>query len=157
MIFGNSGSGKSTYAKAEAARLGCPHLDLDTIAWDPDMEAPTRREQASSLALLSAFTERAEAWVVEGCYADLLTVAAADATELVFLNPGSEVCANNARSREWEPHKYPSKAAQDANLDMLLAWIHDYDVRTDVFSLGAHRQLFDGFDGPKREFRSNQR
>ncbi len=72
-------------------------------------------------------------------------------TRLVFLNPGIEACVSNGRSRPWEPHKYPSKAAQDANLEMLLAWIRDYQVRTDVFSLSVHRALFDRFPGEKIE------
>lgn len=70
VIFGNSGSGKSTYAKAQAARLGCPHLDLDTIAWLPDLsppdtppappDPPTRRPIQDSRADLLAFTDRAD-------------------------------------------------------------------------------------------------
>ena len=55
VIFGNSGSGKSTLAKEIAARCSCPHLDLDTVAWEVDCEAPTRRSLADSASELEPF------------------------------------------------------------------------------------------------------
>jgi len=57
-------------------------------------------------------------------------------------------------TRAWEPHKYASKEAKDANLDMLTDWIRKYESRTDEFSLAAHRALFDGFTGEKIELTS---
>ena len=157
MIFGNSGSGKSTYARQQAVSLGCAHMDLDTVAWASDAASPTRRPLAESEAEILAFIDSNTSWVVEGCYADLLEVALEHATEVVFLNPGTETCLENARNRPWEPHKYPSQEAQDANLGMLLDWIKAYDQRSDEFSYAAHRRLFDGFAGRKREFDSNVR
>lgn len=60
------------------------------------------------------------------------------------------------RGGAWEPHKYPSKASQDANLEMLIGWIREYETRSDVFSLAAHHALFDGFAGDKRELTSRE-
>lgn len=157
VIFGNSGSGKSTLAKKLSAELSCSHLDLDTIAWEPHSDTPTRRSLAESATEIRTFTDSEEDWVVEGCYADLLEVAMSRATEIVFLNPGVETCIENARNRPWEPHKYSSPAAQDANLNMLVEWIRSYDKRMDEFSKLAHRRLFDEFKGYKRELNSNER
>lgn len=161
VIFGNSGSGKSTLARRIAADAGGAHLDLDTVAWEPEMGGdtgtPTRRAFDASAAAIRAFLDAHAHWVVEGCYADLLAVAMAQATEVVFLNPGTRTCIENARRRAWEPHKYASRAAQDANLDMLVAWIAGYASRTDDTAYDAHRRLFDGFTGRKREFTSNER
>lgn len=157
VIFGNSGSGKSTFAKAQSARLGCSHMDLDTVAWDTHADAPTRRSLAESASEIDCFVASAENWVVEGCYSDLLELAIAHATEIVFLNPGVEICVENARNRPWEPHKYSSPEAQDANLGMLIDWIRDYDQRSDEFSYSSHRQLYEKFQGKKREFKSNER
>jgi hypothetical protein len=84
----------------------------------------------------------------------LLTLALSLCTLLIFLNPGVDACIRNARSRPWEPHKYPSKAAQDANLEMLIRWIREYESRTDALSRAAHRGLYDGFDRDKIEFTS---
>ncbi|KAA3622053.1 MAG: shikimate kinase [Proteobacteria bacterium] len=157
VVFGNSGSGKSTYAKELSATLGGSHLDLDTVAWEPDAETPTRRSLDASRMEIREFIDSRESWVVEGCYSDLLEIAMSRATEIVFLNPGADVCVDNARNRPWEPHKYSSPEAQDANLAMLIEWIKTYDRRTDEFSCLAHRRLFEEFDGRKQEFNSNER
>ena len=98
-----------------------------------------------------AFIAENEHWVIEGCYADLAEVALPHCSELVFLNPGVEACIENAYSRPWEPHKYATREAQDANLEMLLGFIRSYVSRDDATSLRAHRALFDGFAGAKRE------
>lgn len=150
VVLGNSGSGKSTLAARVSGAAGAAHLDLDTLAWEPEMP-PRRRPVDASTRDLRAFMDAHEAWVIEGCYADLLAVAAECCTELVFLNPGIDACVANARARPWEPHKYPSKEVQDARLEMLIEWIRNYATRSDVFSLTAHRALFDGFAGAKRE------
>lgn len=150
VIIGNSGSGKSTHARAMAARQGLAHLDLDTIAWQPT--APTTRRALTDSALaIAAFQAKHPGWVMEGCYADLAELALAHATRLVFLNPGVEACIANCRARPWEPHKYSSAAAQDRNLPMLVEWVRGYDTRDDEFSRRRHRELFDRFSGDKQE------
>jgi len=70
------------------------------------------------------------------------------------LNPGVDACIRNASARPWEPHKYATREAQDANLPMLIDWIRAYATRTDEFSLAAHRALFDAYAGAKRELTS---
>ena len=149
VIIGNSGSGKSTLAARLAAENALRHLDLDTLAWD----APgLRRPLPESLALIHRFLESNSAWVIEGCYSSLLEAVLPFASDLRFLNPGVETCVQNCRSRPWEPHKYASKEEQDRYLDFLLAWVREYETRTDEFSLVAHRQLFESFEGLKREY-----
>lgn len=148
VIFGNSGSGKTTLAQRLAAELALPHLDLDSLAWAP---GPTRRPLGESVGEIRAFTDREPAWVVEGCYADLLEAVLPLATEVRFLNPGVEACVENCRARPWEPHKYASKEEQDAKLDFLVGWVREYEVRQDEYSLAAHRRLFDAFAGRKVE------
>tara|TARA_R110002096_G_scaffold387547_4_gene581768 strand:+ start:2107 stop:2601 length:495 start_codon:yes stop_codon:yes gene_type:complete len=157
VVFGNSGSGKTTYAHEQSARFDCACLDLDTVAWEPAREPPARRPLAASRTEILAFVNATADWIVEGCYADLLAVALPHATEIVFLNPGTDTCVENARNRPWEPHKYSSPAAQDRNLHRLIDWIRAYDQRTDEFSCSAHRRLFNNFAGPKLELRSNER
>lgn len=160
VIFGNSGSGKSTLAREMADRHSCSLLDLDVLAWeksDPLLQQPRRRPLADSLAAIDAFLRENESWVIEGVYSDLLGHALRFASRLIFLNPGVETCAANARNRPWEPHKYPSREAQDKNLEMLIRWIEKYPEREDEFSLGSHRALYEGFAGEKIELTSNDR
>ncbi len=96
-------------------------------------------------------------WVVEGCYSDLLSMVIKEAQEVVFLNLPISECISNAKKRPWEPHKYPSKKAQDQNLEMLIDWIAQYELRTDSFSKKSHCALYDGFQGKKTMYTSNTR
>lgn len=148
VILGNSGSGKTTRARALEADHGCAHLDLDSVAW---ATPGTRRPLAESEAAIRAFHDAHPAWVMEGSYASLAEIAAPLATAFWFLNPGVETCLAHARQRPWEPEKYPSPEAQDERLAFLLDWIRSYDVRDDEYGLAAHRAVFDAFDGPKQE------
>lgn len=150
VIFGNSGSGKSTLARRLADEHGVDALDLDVIAFDPEQPG-VRYPPDESLRLLHAFIQAHETWVIEGCYASLIEAAAAHCTEMLFLNPGVERCLENNTRRPWEPHKYPSKAAQDANLAFLQNWVREYETRDDEYSLLEHRRVFEAFKGLKRE------
>lgn len=150
VVFGNSGSGKSTLARALAVRHGLAHLGLDSIVWEPGRIA-VARAPAAVRADLDAFIAAHARWVVEGCYGELVSVAAAQAEELVFLNPGIDACLAHNRRRAWEPHKYASHAEQDSMLDALQAWVAAYTTREDAWSLRAHRALFDAHGGCKVE------
>lgn len=150
LVFGNSGSGKSTLARQLAQEHRLPHLDLDSIVWEPGQIAVQRQPEAI-VSSLSAFLAGNHRWVIEGCYGDLMEAASSHCTELVFLNPGLETCLAHNRNRPWEPHKYASKEAQDAMLDNLQAWVAGYYERQDPWSYHAHRRIFDAFTGPKSE------
>ena len=148
IIFGNSGAGKSTLAKKLQIKFNLKHLDLDTLAWS-ESSIPTRKPLAESINDIDTFLSEASNWVIEGCYVDLLEYVSKHASELIFLNPATEVCIEHCRSRPWEPHKYDSKEEQDKNLNMLIDWVKDYDSREDEFSLKSHLELFESFQGNK--------
>ncbi|HBI68820.1 MAG TPA: shikimate kinase [Massilia sp.] len=150
LIMGNSGSGKSYRAQALAAQHGLAHLDLDTIVWEPGLIAVPRAPEQVRAELL-AFVEGSESWVAEGCYGDLVEAALPFCSELVFMNPGLEVCLENNRRRPWEPHKYASMEAQQSKLSFLLEWVAGYYTRDDAMSYARHRQIVDGFSGNKTE------
>lgn len=154
VVFGNSGSGKSTLARQYSTLYELAHLDLDTLAWQ-DTSPPKRASLFQSKAKIAHFLAANPGWIIEGCYADLLALAATSATELIFLNPGVETCVTNCRNRPWEKHKYKSKKEQDKNLEMLLGWVRQYPIRSDEFSLAAHQKLFCEFSGKKRHLTSN--
>ena len=60
VIYGNSGSGKTTMARS----LALPMLSLDDIAWSA---AGIRTPLAESLAALERFMATHVEWVIEGC------------------------------------------------------------------------------------------
>lgn len=150
VILGNSGSGKSFLARALAERHGLTHLDLDTLVWEPSEIAVARPVEAVE-ADVQAFLAAHSSWVVEGCYEGFLAEALPSCTEFIFLNPGLETCLENTRRRPWEPHKYEREEDQHRLLPMLLSWVAGHYERTDAWSHAAHRKVFDGFRGPKRE------
>jgi adenylate kinase family enzyme len=148
LVVGNSGSGKSSYARSLAARHGLPHLDLDTLVWELGQIAVPRARDVVSSDLL-AFVTREPRWVIEGCYGDLVEETLPYCTQLVFLDPGLAACLANNEQRPWEPHKYATKADQDAMLPALRAWVADYYTREDPCSHRWHRRIFDAFGGDK--------
>lgn len=155
-LLGNSGSGKSTLARWLAARTGAPLLDLDTVAWEPGQIAVARPVDAAS-ADVRAFCRRHDSWVVEGCYASLVSIALEYSPRLSFMNPGEAQCLANCRARPWEPHKFASKAEQDERLAFLLAWVSEYYTRDGDMSLAGHRRCFEAYTGIKTEIREQPR
>jgi adenylate kinase family enzyme len=149
VILGNSGSGKSTLAKSLARALRIPMLDLDTLVWAPEQIA-VQRDDAVVRADLAQFCRESDQWIIEGCYGDLIRAALPNAPLLVFLDPGLRTCLANCRARPWEPHKYRSKAEQDAQLEALLEWVAGYYHRDGTTSLANHRAVFDAYRGAKR-------
>ena len=150
VVIGNSGSGKSTFARRAAAEHDLVYLELDTIVWEGH-GAPVERPPEVARAELAAFVARHERWVIEGCDGDLAEAALPACTELVFMNPGVDACVANNRRRPWEPHKYDSAADQERMLPALLSWVESYYTRDDVRSYAYHRRVFDAFGGAKRE------
>jgi adenylate kinase family enzyme len=150
LVFGNSGSGKTTFAKNLLSDGGTTHLELDTLAWLP-VSPPRRRPIEESQATIKAFTETNESWVIEGCYTDLLELLIDEADEILFLNLPEDECIANALIRPFEAHKFSSAEAQERNQALLLQWIQDYKAREDDCSYNAHRELFDKFNGKKTE------
>ena len=149
LILGNSGSGKTTMARALQDELGLPHLDLDAVAWaEPGVRLPL----GESVAALGAFDQSHRSWVVEGSYASLARAALPLCTEFRFLNPGVEACVANCKRRPWEPEKYASPEDQHERLVFLLEWVRGYEARGDEYGLGQHRALFEAFDGEKHEY-----
>lgn len=65
VVIGSSGSGKTTFARGLAARLGVPHLELDAVhhlpGWTP-IDAAAFREQ------VAGFVGAHDGWVVDGNY-----------------------------------------------------------------------------------------
>ncbi len=151
-IIGNSGSGKSTYASKLAE--GCPTsiLDLDLVFWRPG--SPVERPAAERMADVQRFCGKHDSWIIEGCYADLIAASFPWRPELIFLDPGRDVCLSNCRRRPHEAHKYPTKEDQDRNLDFLIQWVSDYYQRDGLMSYRAHQALFDGYEGPKIRMQS---
>lgn len=150
ILLGNAGAGKSTLTRALLANEDAAVLSLDEIAFEG--KTANRRPIESSVASVQAFIDSNVSWVIEGCYADILEPILSNCDQLIFLNPGVEACVAHCNSRPFEPSKFESAEAQNANLQNLIDWVRRYESRQDEYGLARHRSLFDGFSGDKREF-----
>jgi adenylate kinase family enzyme len=81
-VVGTTGSGKTTTATRLAAVLGCRHVELDALHWEPNwVEAP-----------LDVFRQRVkralagDAWVVDGNYSEVRDIVWGRADTVVWLD-----------------------------------------------------------------------
>lgn len=148
ILLGNAGAGKSTLSRNLMAESPAACLSLDSVAFNGGIE---RRPLQDSVADVRRFIGSNGSWIIEGCYADIIEAILDDCDELIFLNPGVDVCVAHCRARPWEPEKFDSRQAQDEHLDNLVEWVRSYEVRSDEYGLQRHRALYDSFGGNKRE------
>jgi adenylate kinase family enzyme len=81
-VVGSTGSGKTTMARALAARLGVPHVELDELHWEAGwVEAPAEVFRERVAAALDR-----SAWVVDGNYSIVRDIVWSQAGMLVWLD-----------------------------------------------------------------------
>lgn len=150
ILLGNAGAGKSTLARKLTSKdSSVARLSLDEVAF---AEGTDRRPLRESILEAKKFIETNENWIIEGCYADIIESLLPYCEKLIFLNPGVKTCIAHCKQRPWEPEKFESNEAQDANLQNLIEWVSSYENRPDEYGLQCHRRLFDSFSGQKHEF-----
>jgi adenylate kinase family enzyme len=81
-VVGVSGSGKTTVARALAARLGVPHVELDAIYHQPGWTGLDDEEFARRVAAATA----GGAWVVDGNYSRIRDIVWSRADTIVVLD-----------------------------------------------------------------------
>jgi len=85
VVYGTTGSGKTTVAARIARCLGVPHIELDAIFWLPDW---TKKPPEEYKLEVSALLERyQDGWVFDGNYRELreITLPRADAVVWLWL------------------------------------------------------------------------
>jgi adenylate kinase family enzyme len=85
VILGTSGSGKTTFARQLAARLGVPQIELDAINWQPGWHDLSQREPQEFARRVKAAVA-APAWVSDGNYGIVRPLLLARATHVVGLD-----------------------------------------------------------------------
>ena len=80
VVIGTSGAGKTTFARALAARRACPHVEFDALHWGPDWTP--RHDFADRVADAIA----GDAWVLDGNYSSVREAVWARATAVVWLD-----------------------------------------------------------------------
>ncbi len=82
VVVGVTGSGKTTFAAALAARLRIAHVELDALHWEPDWVMAERNVFRERVARALA----AETWVADGNYSKVRDLVWTRADTLVWLD-----------------------------------------------------------------------
>jgi adenylate kinase family enzyme len=83
VVYGTTGSGKTTVAARIAECLGVPHIELDAVFWLPDW---TKKPPDEYGAEVSALLERyQDGWVCDGNYRELRGITLPQADTVVWL------------------------------------------------------------------------
>jgi adenylate kinase family enzyme len=84
-VIGTAGAGKTTLARAIAARLSLPHIELDAINWQAGWRDLDRHDRSEFVRRVTVAIQ-AEAWVVDGGYNSIRDILYRRATHLVWLD-----------------------------------------------------------------------
>ena len=81
-VVGTSSSGKTTFARSLAARLGIPHVELDSLHWGPGWTSVTPADMRDRVAAATA----ADVWVIDGNYSVSRDIVWERAQAIVWLD-----------------------------------------------------------------------
>ena len=92
LVDGMMGSGKSTFARALAARTGLPVIHLDLHYWKPGWVRPSDQEWRERQRTLVD----SEAWIIDGNYNETRPLRLERAETVVYLDTPWWLCASRA-------------------------------------------------------------
>lgn len=132
LILGCPGSGKSTFARALAAKTGLPLVHLDNVWWRADGTHISRDEFDLALSELL----RGEKWIMDGDYSRTYEVRLRAADTAIFLDYPESVCMAGIIARVGQ--KRPDIPWTESTLDPeLVSLVQSYrrDNRPALLSL----------------------
>ena len=97
LVIGSPGAGKSTLARALAARSGLPLVHLDQLHWLPGWTERNRDESRAELAGVLA----QDRWIIDGNYGSILAMRLARADTVVWLDYPTHLCFWRVLKRWW--------------------------------------------------------
>jgi adenylate kinase family enzyme len=82
VVLGTSGSGKTTFARELAERLGLPHVELDALHWGPNWSGAPK---ALLRERVTAATSE-DGWIIDGNYSPVRDAIWPKADTLIWLD-----------------------------------------------------------------------
>jgi adenylate kinase family enzyme len=99
MIIGCPGSGKSTFARAIAAKTSLPLYYLDMMYWNPDRTTKPKDEFRAALRETVELPE----WIIDGNYGSTLEIRMEACDTVIFLDFPAEVRIAGVEERRGKP------------------------------------------------------
>ena len=84
VVIGVSGCGKTELARQIAARVGVPHVELDSLFWEANWQPAERTAFRARVQNATA----GDAWVVDGNYSQSHDIVWSKASHIVWLDYG---------------------------------------------------------------------
>lgn len=133
IVIGNSGSGKTIFARRAGATLNLPTHDLDVLC----RHDGRKREETEAKAVVAEIAAGSR-WVIEGVFSSLIEVALPRATVLAWLDLSWGECRAGLLQRG------PHYGMDPSDSGALQAWEAAHTDR-----LVAHARIYNGFGGHK--------
>ncbi len=83
VVYGPTGSGKTTVARSIARSVGVPHIELDAIFWLPEWVSKSWEQFRDDVSVV--LSENADGWVSDGNYSHLRDLILPLADTVVWL------------------------------------------------------------------------
>ncbi|WP_244129682.1 adenylate kinase [Burkholderia gladioli] len=146
VVVENSGSGTSWLSEQFAISLGGAGADFALVNWEPGgYNLARKREEVISMARVAAAEE---CWVIEGIYGWIVSEILPAASALVWIDVDEAECVANIHQRGMR------RGADAQSLAELLGWAESYCSRSGSSSYGAHKAIYNAFEGPKARLKS---
>ena len=130
LVTGNSGSGKSTVARALGRILDLPVVHLDRLYWNPGWVATPDDEFERKITDALA----SNAWVCDGNYSRFLDLRLARADTFIFLDLPRRVCVWRVLKRRGPrpdlPPDCPERRTTKDFYDFITKWVWTYPRRS---------------------------
>jgi adenylate kinase family enzyme len=152
-ILGASGSGTTTLGQALAARLGCPHHDVDSYFWLPsDPPFLHIRDRDTRRAMLSADLEKPGGWVLSGslCGWGDIYIPLFDLVVFLWIPPDLRMARLAAREvARYGAETIAPGGAMHAGSVAFMTWAAAYDEGgLEIRSLRIHNDWLATLPGP---------